>query len=98
MSMVRDSHRPAKHDAFGRSIAAGDLVDFVLRQTTFQNNFVPGYACESGFELRPALAVVVEKGLIVRFQLDDAFGNAREHCEVTTDVRLDVQCGDLAAE
>ena len=69
-----------------------------LRQAALCDDFVPRHACEPRFELRPALAMVVEKCLIVRAHLDDALGDAGEHREVAADVRLDIERGDAAAE
>ena len=50
------------------------------------------------FELRPALAMVVEKRFVVCAHLDDALGDAGEQRQVAADVRLHVQAGDLGAE
>src|SRR5262245_52254937 len=50
------------------------------------------------FERWPTFAVVGKKPLVLRAELEGAFGDAMHKGRVSADVRLDIEAGDSAAE
>src|SRR5215207_1760597 len=96
MGMVRNSHSPTEDNVFRSSITISDFVNVIYRQSAFRRNFVPRYAVEPRFQFRPPSAMIVEKLLIVRTDLNDALRDTGEHRQVAADVGLDVKRGNSA--
>ena len=98
VGVMRDSHRPGEDDVFGGGVARRDGVDRIGADTRFAVDVVPVGSDQIGLERRPVVTVTGQERLVVSVHFDDALGDTGQQCEVSADVRLDVQRRDLRPE
>ena len=96
--MMRDPHRPSEDDVLGRGIASGDGLNCFGADTRLAVDVVPVLSGQTRLQLGPVIAVLGEERFVVSIHLHDSLRHSGQQREITSNVRLHVQRGNLRPE